>query len=130
MSTIATFGRCIRDVPEQVVRRSRLRDDVEARVGQEPCDPLAQQHRVVRQHDADAGAERRDGVSKRWEVAREVVGEQLVDSLGLREALQPILAEIAARDAVERVQQLVRHDDLPAVSGVRDPRRANDVEPV
>ena len=117
-----------RHVPQKVVRATRLRDDVEARIREEARDALAEEHGVVGENDGDPRAEHRDRVSQRREVARQVVGEQLVNPLRTGEPFEPVLAEISARQPVQGREHLVRDEDLPAVSGVRDPRRANDVD--
>ena len=66
------------------------------------------------------------------EVARQAVDDQLQHAFGAAEVLEPVLAEIAQRDARrERVahEQARRlgQQHLTAVTGVRDPRRAVDV---
>ena len=51
MSTIATSGRCSRIAREQAVGVADLGDDVEAGVDEQPGDALAQEHRVVGEHE-------------------------------------------------------------------------------
>jgi hypothetical protein len=116
------------DVPQEILGVARLGADVEARVGEEPCDALPEQHRVVGEDDPDAGAERRDRVAERRKVARKVVRHQLVDPLWHGQALQAVLAELAQRHARELRHRLVRGDDLTSVARIRDPGCANDVD--
>ena len=93
---IATVGLVHGHVPEEVFGVPRLRDDIESRVGQQSSDPLPQQDRVVSEHHADARSKHGDGIPQGREVARQVVGEKLVDALRPREPLQPMLSEVAA----------------------------------
>ena len=57
MSTIATSGSCWRTLQEQLVGVARLADDLEARILEQAGDALAEQHRVVGDHDPQARAE-------------------------------------------------------------------------
>ena len=75
-----------RDVTQQVVGVVGLGHDLEARLGEQPRDALAQQDRVLGDHDRHRVPEQGDRVAQRREVARETVREQLVDVLGLRQA--------------------------------------------
>ena len=52
MSTIATSGRVGAHLQQQLVGVAGLADDLEAGVLEQPRDALAQQHRVVGEHDA------------------------------------------------------------------------------
>jgi hypothetical protein len=117
-----------RDVAKQVLGVVGLRDDLEARVAEEARDPFSEENRVVSQRDRDPRAEHGDRVAQGWEVAREVVREELVDPLGSGEPREPVLSEVARGDTVELVERLGGEHDLRAVARVRDPRRAHDVE--
>ena len=117
-----------RDVAEQVLRRSGLRDDLEAGLLEQPGDALAQQHRVVREHDAARVAELRDGAAQRREVARKPVGDHLVDALGIGKALQAVGAEIARLDAGDERRRGGGEQHLAAVPRGRDARGADHVE--
>ena len=116
-------------VTQQVVCVVRLGDDVEAGLGEQPHDALAQQHRVVRDDDAHRVPEHRDRVAQRREVAREPFGEQLVDVLRVRQAGETVRAEIARRDVGQRRVGGGRDEDLPAVAGRADPGGPMDVDP-
>ncbi len=130
MSTIATFGRCR---PTCRRRSSGVPDCATT------SKPASARSRAIPSRSRTVSSASttltpapsvETVLRKRREVAREVVGEQLVDALRAREALEPVLAEVAARDASERAQHVSRDDDLPAVAGVRDARRPNNVDPV
>ena len=84
-----------RDVTEQVLGVSGLRDDLEARLLEQPRDPLAQQHRVVREHDAH-GRGARPGAQRR-EVAAEPGLVELEDPLRLGQVREQPEAEVAER---------------------------------
>ena len=127
MSTIATSGLCMRDVPQQVVGVARLRDHLEARLLEQAHDALAQEHRVVGDDDAHRVAEHRDRVAQRREIARQPVGEQLVDVLGLGQPGEPVRAEVARRTSAEPRGRR-RDEDLPAVAGRADAGGAVDVD--
>ncbi len=61
---------------------------------------------------------------------REVAGAELVQMLGSGEVLQTVLAEVANGGVGgEELPGRLGDDDLPAVRGGRDPRRAVDVDP-
>ena len=53
MSTIATSGLVRADFQQQILCGAALTDDLESRVLEQPRDPLAQEHRVVGEDDAD-----------------------------------------------------------------------------
>ena len=129
MSTIATAGLCIATWRSRSSGFPDCATTSKPGVGEQPRDPLAEEHGVVGERHGDAGSERRDRVPKRREVAREVVGEELVDSLRIGQALEPELAEIARRDSVQCDERVCRHEDLAAVAGIRDARGAHDVDP-
>ena len=115
------------DVTEQVVGVVGLGDDVEARFAEQPHDSLPEEDRVLRDHDRHRVAEHRDRVPERREVARQPVREQLVDVLGLRQARQPVAAEIAHREPLRRAGSR-REEDLAAVARGADPGGAMDVD--
>ena len=76
------IGLVHRDVAQQVLGVSRLRDDVEAGVPEQARDSLAQEHGVVGEHDADGrGAGPR---AQRREVAAEARLLELEDALRAR----------------------------------------------
>ena len=116
-------------VAQQVVGRPGLADDDEADFLEQPHDPFAQEHRVVGDHDAPARAELRDRVAQRREVARQVVGQKLVDALGIGEARELVDAEIACLVARGEGRGGRREQDLSAVPRGRDPRGADEVDP-
>ena len=120
MSTTATSGLCIATCRSRSSGRAGLRDDLEARLLEQARDALAEQHRVVGQHDAASVAELRDGAAQRREVAWQVVGEHLVDALGVGQALQPMRAEVARVDLGDERRGRRREQDLAAVAGRRD----------
>ena len=117
-----------RDVAEQVLRVARLRDDLEPRFLEQPRHAFPEEDRVVGDDDAASVAELRDRPAKRREVARQPVGEHLVDALGIGKALQPVRPEISRLDPRGERRGCRRQQDLPAVPGRGDPRRADDVE--
>src|SRR5438105_11971916 len=71
---------------------------------------------------------------ERGELDWQALDHELVDALGSRQILEAPLAKIACRDALWQVRLGQRprglaEQDLPAMPGRRDPRRAMDVEP-
>jgi hypothetical protein len=69
-----------------------------------------------------------------WKVGREPVGEQLVETLRLRQVLQAMGAEVEDADPVRCVvaegrPRFRRDEDLPAVCRAHDPCGAVDVQP-
>ena len=71
----------------------------------------------------------REGVAKRREVARQVVGEELVDPLGRRGAPRAgSRRDLAAARPSSAATVSRRDEDLASVAGVRDARRAEDVD--
>ena len=76
-----------RHVPQQVLGRPRLGDDLESGLLEQARDTLAQEHGVVGEHDPTRVSELRHGAPKRREVAWKAVGDHLVDPLGVRQAL-------------------------------------------
>ena len=56
MSTIATSGACSRTAASRASASPDLGDDVEARLGQQPRDPLPQEERVVGQDEPEGHA--------------------------------------------------------------------------
>jgi hypothetical protein len=116
------------DVAQQVLGRPRLRDDLEARLGEQPGDALAEQHRVVREHYAHVGAEPAERVPEGREVAWQVIDEQLVDRFGIGQPLQAVRAEIGHPQVREERSRLPGHQHLPAVAGRRDPRSTVHVD--
>ena len=117
-----------RDVAEQVVGCAGLRDDVEPRLLEQTRDALPEEHRVVRQDDPPCVTELRDGAAKRREVARQAVGEHLVDRLRVRQPLETVRPEVAGLDFRDERRRRRREQDLAAVARRRDPRRADHVE--
>src|SRR5439155_26718970 len=77
-------------------RIAGLTDDLEAGVLEQACDSLAQEHRIVREHDARARAEAAHGCI--GAERRKVAVAELVDPLGLVEPAQSVLAEVAERN--------------------------------
>ena len=116
-------------MPQQVLGRPRLRDDLEARLLEQARDTLAEEDRVVREDDAPRVSELRDGAPERREVAREAVGDHLVDPLGVGQALQAVRAEVARLDTRHEGSRRRGEQDLPAVAGGGDAGGADDVEP-
>ncbi len=60
---------------------------------------------------------------------RELVGPELVHALGRRQVLKPVGTEIAQPIGARESRGRCRHQDLPAVTAGRDPRRAVHVDP-
>ena len=73
---------------------------------------------------------RGDGQIGRIERAerRELTVAELVQALAPSQILQPVLAEVADGDRLEETAGRLGEDDLPAVGGGGDPRRAVDVD--
>ena len=128
MSTIATCRLVHRHVAQQVLGVVGLGRDLEAGVGEKADDALAKQDRVLGDHDLHRVAQHGDGVPERREVARQTVGEELVDVLRLRQPGQPMAAEVANGEGRGR-RRGSREQDLPAMPGGADPRRPMDVDP-
>ena len=82
-----------RDVAQQILGVAGLRDDVEAGLHEQPGDSLAQEHRVVGEHDADG--DRAGTGAQRREIRSEAGLLELEDPLGLRHVGQRPEAEIA-----------------------------------
>ena len=116
-----------RDVAEEVLGRARLRDDLEARLVEQPRDPLPEQHRVVGEHDAHGrragpGAERR-------KVAAEARIVELEDPLRIgqvRERPEPEIAQLVL--GRERGRRGLREDDLASMPRRGDALGAVDVD--
>jgi hypothetical protein len=53
----------------------------------------------------------------------------LVDPLGLRQVLEPVLAQIPESVARDELARRVRHENLPAVAGRGNAGRPMDVNP-
>jgi hypothetical protein len=82
-----------RDVTQQVLGVPGLGDDVEAGLLEQPRNPLAEQNRVLGEHDADGRAAGTG--AERWEAAAESGLVQLEDPLRvgqLRERPEPEVA--------------------------------------
>ena len=131
MSTIATSGEYDRTFSMQVVAVAGAADDVEAGVLQEARDPLAQEHRVVRDDDAQLLL----GHGRRRPQRRVRVGqarsEELVDPLGRRQSAQHVLAEVARLDrAAQLLERRLGEQHLSSVPGFAEPRGEVDVDPV
>ena len=104
-----------------------LGENVEAGLGEQPHDALAQQDRVLGDHHRHRIAQHRDRVAERREVAREAVGEELVDVLRQRQPCQAVAAEVADGEP-GRGAGRCREQDLAAVTRRPDPRGAMDVD--
>jgi hypothetical protein len=117
-----------RDVPEQVVGRSGLSDDLEAGLLEQADDALPQQDRVVGDDDAACVAELGDRAAQRRKVARQAFGQHLVDVLGIRQPLQPMRAEVAGLDPRDERRGRRRQEHLTAVPGRGDAKGADHVE--
>ena len=72
--------------------------------------------------------ERRDRLAQRREVARKVVGQQLIDPNRLGQPFELVLAEVAVRHVADSLERRGREHDLTSVTGVRDPGSAHDVD--
>jgi hypothetical protein len=115
------------DVAEQVLGISGLADDVEAGVLEQPRDSLAQEHGVLRQHDAHRRRARTR--PQRGEVAAEAGLVQLEDALRFGEVGQGPEAEVAElAPRRQRGRAGLGGDDLAAVAGGGDPVGAMDVD--
>ena len=115
------------DVAQQVLGGARLRDDLEARLVEQARDPLAEEHRVVGEHDPDRS--RAGTRAQRREVAAEAGIVELEDALGVGEVRQrpePEVAELVL--GRERAGRGLGQDDLAAVAGGRDAIGAVDVD--
>ena len=86
------------DLLQQLVAVAGLRDDVHPGVLEEPGDALAEEHRVVRERDAQAAVVDAARAAQRREVVWKPVGYELEDALGLRQAGELVAAEISYRD--------------------------------
>ena len=116
-----------RDVAQQILGVAGLRDDVEAGLHEQPGDSLAQEHRVVGEHDADG--DRAGTGAQRREVLTEAGLLELEDPLGLRHVGQCPEAEIAqVASRRQRRGGRLGGDDLSSVARGRDPVRAMDVD--
>ena len=60
---------------------------------------------------------------------RELAVAELVEPLGRRQVLEPVLAEVAQAVGARRAPRRLRDEHLAAVPDRRDPRRAVDVDP-
>jgi hypothetical protein len=81
----------------------------------ETRDALAQQDRVVREHDAPCVAELRDGAAEGAESRAAALGDHLMDALGVGKALQAMGLEVARLDAGHERCRGGREQDLAAV---------------
>ena len=116
-----------RDVAQQVVGVVGLGEHLEAGLAEQPDDALAQQDRVLGDHHRHRVAEHRDRVAERREVARQAVGEELVDVLRLGQPGEAVAAEVADGEPGRRAGRR-REQDLAAVARRPDPRGAMDVD--
>ena len=116
MSTIATSGLCIATCRSRSLGVARLRQHVEAGLLEQANDALAEKHGVLGDDDAHRVSEHRNGVAQRWEVARQAVGEDLEDVLGIGKPREPVGAEVAHRHVRGDRVRRSRREDLPAVA--------------
>ena len=121
------LGLVHRDVAHQVGGVVGLGENVEAGLDEQPHDALAQQDRVLGDHHGHRVAQHRHRVAERREVARQAVGEELMDVLRRRQAREAVAAEVADGEP-GRSAGRCREQDLAAVARRADPRRAVDVD--
>ena len=110
----------------QLVRVSRLPDDLDLGVLEQPREPFAQQGRVVGDHRGEPALVHAD-VAERRELGVEIVGDELEDPLRLAQPAEVELTELAYRHT-ETAGRLSRGHDLAAVRCLADVGSTVDVE--
>ena len=130
MSTIATSGLCIADLRQQILGGARLADDLEARVLEQARDPLAQQHGVVGENDAQAAKPLPR--SAEWWKSRGQAGDvELEEPFWPVEPGQFVFAQVGELvRCVECILRPLGEQDLAAAPGLGDARRAVNVQAV
>src|SRR5262245_33274663 len=111
---------------QELVGVARLADDLDARLLEQPRQPLPQERRVVRDHGAKGMVVLAD-VAERRKLRRQVVGDELEDAFRVAQAHELELAELAS-DLLQAPGRLGGDELLAAVGGLADPRSAVDVD--
>ena len=102
MSTTATSGSVAATLLEQLDRPACLGDDPHPGLLEQPGDAVANEHRVVREHDAETVVVDAAAEAEGRKVGGKAVGEELEQALRLRQAGELVSAEVAHVDAGER----------------------------
>ena len=125
------------NLQHQLLGVAGLAGDLEARLLEQPRDALAQEHRVIRQNNADAlPVDRPDPPClvhpQPGELSCETRRDDLEDPLGLRQSPELVGAEVLEVEAGvrEELPRSLRDQHLAAVTGPREPGDEMDVEPV
>ena len=125
-------GEVLGDLGRRLQRQPRLPRPAGAGERQQPNVLVAQQaDNLVELALAAEKRRRRDGEVRLVQrlQARELGVAQLEEALRRREVLETVLPEVANGLAGDEVARRLRQEDLPAVPGGSDPRRAVDVDP-